>query len=341
MPDTRIAFAFAGWPEEVEAIRHLVEHDGDEVVTLTLDLGQGEDLDGLREQALEAGAVRAHVMDLRETLARDFLLPALQACGASDGGVPLDRELRLATVVKALAEVAGMENAHYLAHGGSADDASLHGHFEELVQTLRPDSGGFVWPASLFDSDTRPSEQRATVSVIGRELRLPAGASDAEISGVYRVTRERTATPDGPARVEIAFEQGVPTSVNGVRLPFPELLDSLDTIVGVHGVGRFDGLLGAYSAAYDRPMRHIGEAPAVLVLALAYDALERRVWPAELVDLKAQLAATFRGLLRRGRWFSPTRQAISAFIAQADQLVTGTVTLELFKGSCRVLTLTK
>jgi argininosuccinate synthase len=114
------------------------------------------------------------------------------------------------------------------------------------------------------------------------------------------------------------------------------LLDSLDTIVGVHGVGRFDGLVGPYSAAYDAPSRHVGEAPAVIVLAQAYDALERRMWPAELVDLKQQLAVAFRGLVRRGRWFSPTRRAISAFVADAQQGLTGTVRLELFKGACRV-----
>ena len=104
---TRVAFAFAGWPVEAAAVRHLVEVEGDEVVTLTLDLGQGQDLDGVREAALEAGAVRAHVMDVRDALALEFLLPALKACGAQQGGVPLARELRLAAIVKSLVEVAG------------------------------------------------------------------------------------------------------------------------------------------------------------------------------------------------------------------------------------------
>ena len=116
---TRVAFAFAGWPVEAAAVRHLVEVEGDEVVTLTLDLGQGQDLDGVREAALEAGAVRAHVMDVRDALALEFLLPALKACGAQQGGVPLARELRLAAIARSLIEVAGMENATFLAHGGA------------------------------------------------------------------------------------------------------------------------------------------------------------------------------------------------------------------------------
>jgi len=155
-------------------------------------------------------------------------------------------------------------------------------------------------------------------------------------SRLYRVTRERSATPETPATLELAFDAGTPVSVNGVRLPFIELLDSLDTIVGVHGVGRFDGLSGPYSAAYDAASRHVGEAPAVLVLGLAYDALERRLWPAELVDLKQQLAVAFRSLVRRGKWFSPTRRAISAFVGDAQHSLTGSVRLELFKGACRV-----
>jgi argininosuccinate synthase len=335
---TRIAFAFAGWPVEAPAVRHLVEVEGDEVVTLTLDLGQGQDLDAVREDALEAGAVRAHVMDVRDALALEFLLPALKACGAQQGGVPLARELRLAAVVKSLVEVAAMENATFLAHGGGHDDASLHAQLEELAQTARPGTGGFVWPASLMDPDAAEAaetrEPTPSISIVGREQRLAPGVEIA--SRLYRVTRERSATPETPATLELAFEAGTPVSVNGVRLPFIELLDSLDTIVGVHGVGRFDGLSGPYSAAYDAASRHVGEAPAVLVLGLAYDALERRLWPAELVDLKQQQAVAFRSLVRRGKWFSPTRRAISAFVTDAQHSLTGSVRLELFKGACRV-----
>jgi argininosuccinate synthase len=338
---TRVAFAFAGWPGEAQALRHLVEVEGDEVVSLTLDVGQQQDLDGVREAALEAGAVRAHVMDVRDQLALEYLLPALRACGAQQGGVPLARELRLAAIVKSLVDVAGMENAAFLAHGGERDDASVHAHLEELAQTVRPGTGGFVWAASLLDGDGAAEEAVAardaapSVSIVGREQRLGV-EPDGTAPGLYRATRERSAAPETPATLEIAFDKGTPVSVNGVRLPFIELLDSLDTIVGVHGVGRFDGLVGPYSAAYDAPSRHVGEAPAVIVLALAYDALERRMWPAELVDLKQQLAVAFRGLVRRGRWFSSTRRAISAFVADAQQGLTGTVRLELFKGACRV-----
>src|SRR5262245_41393264 len=232
---TRVAFAFAGWPGEAAALRHLVQVEGDEVVTLTLDVGQGQDLDGVREEALEAGAVRAHVMDVREALAMEYLLPALKACGAQQRGVPLARELRLAAIVKTLVEVGGMENAAFLAHGGGPTDASIHAHLEELAQTVRPGTGGFIWASSLVESDETGAAAREaspTVSIVGRELHLVDGAEPPD-TGLYRVTRDRSASPDTPATLEIAFEKGTPISVNGVRLPFIELLDSLDTIVGV------------------------------------------------------------------------------------------------------------
>lgn len=335
---TRIVFAFSGWPEEARALRHLVEDKGAEVVTLTADLGQGQDLDGVREQALEAGAVRAHVMDLREPLARDYLLPALQACGASEGGVPLARELRLAALVRALADVAGMEGAHHLAHGGSGDDATVHGQFEELVETIHPGAGGFLWPAAHLDDEAGGrGPSHVIVSLLGREQRMDEHDGRTLAGNLYRLTREPAASPDAPALIELDIESGVPAQLNGVRLSFPELLDSLETIVGAHGVGRFDGVLGPYSTAYDRRTRHVGEAPAVLGLATAYDALERRVWPAELFDLKQHLATAARSLIRRGRWFSPARLAIAGFVTEAHRRLTGTVRLELFKGGCRVV----
>src|SRR4029450_12844456 len=105
---TRVAFAFAGWPGEAEALRHLVQVEGDEGVSLSLAGGQQQGLEGGREAALEAGAVRAHVMDVRDALALDYLLPALRACGAQQGGVPLARELGLAAIAQAPGGGAGL-----------------------------------------------------------------------------------------------------------------------------------------------------------------------------------------------------------------------------------------
>jgi argininosuccinate synthase len=150
------------------------------------------------------------------------------------------------------------------------------------------------------------------------------------------LTRASGAAPDAPAHLAVRFERGAPVMVNGVTMPLAEILDSLDTIVGAHGVGRYDGRLGSYFDRRDAPIWHRGEAPSALVLALALEALERRVWPAELYDVKEQMAGAFRRVVRSGEWFSPTREAIAAFIDRAHANVTGAVHLDLFKGGVRV-----
>ncbi len=133
---SRVLFAFSGDPSDVRAVQALAAEAGVEVATLTLDLGQREDLDAVREQALEAGAVRAHVIDGRDALVTDLLLPALRAGGASDGSVPLARALCAALIARWLADVADMESAPALAHGSLHDAQSVR--FVELVEGLRP-----------------------------------------------------------------------------------------------------------------------------------------------------------------------------------------------------------
>lgn len=333
---SRIVFAFAGWPDEVRAIRHLVETDGAEVATLTLDLGQGQDLDAVRVQALGAGAVRAHVIDVRDALITDFFLPALRACGARATGVVLARDLSTALAARALVEIADVESTAFVAHGAGAHDGERHALFDALVEDLAPRRMAVLWPAAQLSDPAVSRDADATRNVLAREMRAAAEMSDAAGASFYRLTREPAAAPDAPARLVVRFERGVPTALNGVTMPLSEILDSLDTIVGAHGVGRYDGRLGSYFDRRDPPTWHRGEAPAVVALAIALDALERRVWPAELYDVKDQMAGAFRRVIRSGEWFSPTREAIAAFIDRADANVTGSVKIDLFKGGARV-----
>jgi argininosuccinate synthase len=334
---SRVVFAFAGWPDEVRAVRHLVEQAGNEVVTLTLDLGQRQDLDSVRALALGAGAARAHVIDVRDALITDFFLPALRACGAAVGGVVLARDLSTALVARSLVEIADVESTSCVAHGAAAQDGERHALVDALVEDLAPRRLAVIWPASqLPRQDKAARDVVPSQNVLAREVRSVGGPPDAEPSNLYRLTRAPGAAPDAPAHLAVRFERGAPVMVNGVTMPLAEILDSLDTIVGAHGVGRYDGRLGSYFDRRDAPIWHRGEAPSALVLALALEALERRVWPAELYDVKEQMAGAFRRVVRSGEWFSPTREAIAAFIDRAHANVTGAVHLDLFKGGVRV-----
>ena len=151
---------------------------------------------------------------------------------------------------------------------------------------------------------------------------------------VYTLTRSPADAPDGPAHVELDFEQGVPTAINGVAMPLVELISSLGTIAGAHGVGRIDmvenRLVGIKS-------REIYEAPAAVVLHMAHRELETLVIPRDLERIKRGLSSVYADLVYNGLWFTPTRHALDALVADVQLRVTGTVRLQLFKGNCRVV----
>jgi len=151
---------------------------------------------------------------------------------------------------------------------------------------------------------------------------------------VYTLTRAPADCPDLPAYVEIEFEAGVPVGINGVAMPLVELVASLETIAGAHGVGRIDmvenRLVGIKS-------REVYEAPAAVVLHLAHRELEGLVIPRDLERLKFELGRVYADLVYNGLWFAPTREAIDAFVDKVQGRVTGTVRLKLFKGDCRVV----
>jgi argininosuccinate synthase len=151
---------------------------------------------------------------------------------------------------------------------------------------------------------------------------------------IYALTKSPADAPDVPAYVEIEFARGVPTHVNGVAMPFAELIGSLETIAGAHGVGRIDMLENRLVGIKSR---EIYEAPAAVVLHTAHRELENMVIPRDLQRLKRQLSQVYADLVYNGLWFTQTREAIDAFVRSVQQRVDGTVRLKLFKGDCRVV----
>jgi argininosuccinate synthase len=151
---------------------------------------------------------------------------------------------------------------------------------------------------------------------------------------IYALTRSPRDCPDEPAYVEIAFEEGVPRRANGIEMPLVELIESLETIAGAHGVGRIDMV---ENAAGGGKSREIYEAPAAVLLHTAHSELEKLVVPRDLERLGHDLGRAYADLAYNGRWFSPTREAIDAFMRTIQPRVTGSVRLKLFKGDCRVV----
>jgi argininosuccinate synthase len=336
---TRIVLAHSGGFDTLAAIPWLGGTRSAEVVTVTIDLGQDCDLADVRERALAAGARRAHVVDARLDLIRDYALPSLQAGALYAGGCPFTSALGLAVVARTVVDVARMEGALAIAHGAAGLDAQrIERAVRELdpalelvaVNELRDGSGVDAGAASRARNGSLPGSafvpaDRAA-NAWGRSIVVAAGS--APPSG-FRLTRAPRECPEQPAVVEIAFERGVPVSVNGIEMPLLELIESLETIAGAHGIGRFE-----ISAAGASAVATICEAPAAAVLHLAHRALERRIVPAEISAVLTAASRAYGDVVEQGGWFSPTRQYLAALIAAVQAELNGLVRLELFKGEC-------
>jgi len=351
MAKERVVLAYSGGLDTSVAVPWIAEKYDAEVVCVTMDLGQGKELESVRERALAAGAVRAHVLDVREEFAAQYILPALQAGAIYEGSYPLATALGRPLIARKLVEIARIEGAASIAHGctGKGNDQV---RIDVSARALEPGIR-VIAPAREWGM-TRPDEIEYARS---RGIPVPVTAAspystDANLWGrsiecgvledpwieppddVYTLTKDPSECPDEPAYIELIFDRGVPVAVNGVSMPLTEIIASVATIAGAHGVGRIDmvenRLVGIKS-------REIYEAPAAVVLHSAHRELENFVSPRDLARIKQELALKYADLVYNGLWFSPVREAIDAFVATIQPRVTGTIRVKLFKGTCRIV----
>ncbi len=347
----RIVLAYSGGLDTSVAIPWLAEKYGAEVIAVTLDLGQGKELEDVGDRARAVGAVQVHVIDVRDEFVRDYILPSLQAGALYEDRYPMATALGRPLIAKQLVEVAEREGATAIAHGctGKGNDQV---RIDVSARALNPDIR-VVAPAREWGM-TRPDE---IAYAAAREIPVPVTvespfSTDANLWGrsiecgvledpwveppeeIYALTRSPAAAPDEPAYVEIEYEAGVPVRLNGAGLGLKELVSSLEATAGAHGVGRLDmvenRLVGIKS-------REIYEAPAAVVLHAAHRELESMVIPRDLERLHRQLGRVYADLVYNGLWFTPSREAIDAFVAKVQARVTGKVRVKLFKGDCRVV----
>jgi argininosuccinate synthase len=347
----RIVLAYSGGLDTSVAIPWLREHYQAEVIAVTLDLGQGKELGGVRERALAVGAIAAHVVDVREEFAREYILPALKAGAIYEDKYPLATALGRPLIARHLVRIAEHEGATAIAHGctGKGNDQV---RLDVSARALNP-ALKVIAPARIWGM-TRPDEIEYARR---RGIPVPATvespySTDANLWGrsiecgvledpwaeppeeIYTSTKAAAECPDTPAYVEVAFDRGVPVQVNGVDMPLVELIASLGTIAGAHGVGRIDMLENRLVGIKSR---EIYEAPAAVVLHAAHRELEAMVVPRDLERLKHSLGRTYADLVYNGLWFTPMREAIDAFFEKVQERVTGIARLKLFKGDCRIV----
>lgn len=347
---TRIVLAYTGGLETTALIPWLAEQRRADVITVTVDVGQGREFEAIRERALAAGAVRAHVVDGREAFAREFVLPALQANALYESRYPLATALSRPLIARTLVEVAGLEGASLVAHGCTEHNDRVR--IEEGIRALGPAlqplaptcEWGFDRAAVLayarahgVPAPTVPdSPYRIDQNLWGRSIEC--GVIDdpwlEAPEDVYALTRSAEAAAPSPAYVEIAFERGEPVAINGVSMGLVELLDVLTTIAGQHGIGRIDMVENSVAGT---KTREIYEAPAAVVLHAAHKELEVLVSPRELDRLSRELSIAYADLVYNGQWFSPMREALDAFFASVQSRVSGTIRAKLSRGACTMV----
>ncbi len=347
----RIVLAYSSGLDTSVAIPWLKEKHKAEVIAVTLDLGQGRELAEIRDRTLAAGAARAHVLDLRKEFARDFVLPALKADVMYEDGYPMATALGRPLIAQELVEIAEIEQATAVAHGCTGkgnDEVRLDGTTRALnpkLNVIAPSRDwGMTRPEGIEYAAKRGVPVPANIdnphsidsNLCGRSIEC--GVLEAPWceppEEVYTLTKSPAECPDEPAHVEISFERGVPTTTNGVAMPLVDLIASLSTIAGAHGVGRIDmvenHLVGIKS-------REIYEAPAAVVLHAAHKELQRLVTPRDLDPFSCLVSLRYADVIHDGLWFTPLREAVDACVDKVQERVTGVVRLRLFKGDCRIV----
>ena len=347
----RIVLAYSGGLDTSVAIPWMAEKYDAEIIAVTMDLGQGNELEEVRDRALAAGAVRAHVLDLREEFAREYVLPALKADAIYEDRYPMATALGRPLIAQKLVEIADIEQATAVAHGCTGkgnDQVRLDVTTRALGPSLQVIAPARVWGMTRADeieyARTRGIPVPATIdSPYSTDTNLWGRSIECGVledpwheppDDIYSLTRSPAECPDDPAYVELTFEGGMPTAINGVPMPLVDLIASLGIISGAHGVGRIDmvenRLVGIKS-------REIYEAPSAVVLHAAHKELQKLVTTRDLDRLARFVSLQYADLVYNGLWFTPAREALDAFVGKVQERVTGAVRLKLFKGDCRIV----
>ena len=347
MSKDRIVLAYSGGLDTSVAIGWIAHETGKEVVAVAADVGQGgEDLEVIRQRALDCGAVEAVVADVRDEYADDFCLPALQANALYMGRYPLVSALSRPLIAKHLVAAARRYGADTVAHGctGKGNDQV---RFEVGIAALAPelrciapvrDSGMTRDRAIAFAEDrglqidvTRKSPYSIDQNVWGRavETGFLEDPWNAPIEDVYAYTRA-PGSADGSDEVVVTFVDGVPTAIDGRPVTVLQAIEELNRRAGAQGIGRLDmvedRLVGIKS-------REVYEVPGALALITAHQELENLTVERELARFKRGVEQRWAELVYDGLWFSPLKRALDGFLAESQRHVTGEIRMTLANGT--------
>jgi argininosuccinate synthase len=345
----KIVVAYSGGLDTSVIITWLRETYGCEVIAFTADIGQGEELEPLREKALKTGASKIYIDDLREEFVRDFVFPVLRANAVYEGRYLLGTSIARPLIAKRQIEIAEKEGADAVSHGatGKGNDQV---RFELTYLALKPNvkivAPWREWtmkgredlidyaekhriPVTATRSKPYSTDRNLLhISYEGGVLEDPWNEST---NDMYTMAVPVEKAPDKPEYVEIAYDAGNPVSINSRILTPAALLAEANRIAGSHGIGRVDLVENRYVGMKSRG---VYETPGGTLLHAAHRAVESITMDREVMHLRDTLVPRYAELVYYGYWFAPERAMLQAAIDESQKNVTGTARIKLYKGNC-------
>ena len=346
----KIVLAYSGGLDTSVIIPWLKEHyEGCEVIAVAADVGQGTELEGLEEKAIKTGASKLYIEDLSKEFVEDYIFPTLKAGAKYEGEYLLGTSFARPIIAKRITEIALKEGADAIAHGctGKGNDQV---RFELSIKAFAPQMPVIapwrVWEFKSRDDEIDYAESHNIPLRISREtnyskdknlwhlshegLDLEDPANEPQYEKILEMGVTPEQAPDAPEYVTIDFEKGIPVAVNGEKLDGVALIEKLNGLGGKHGVGILDivenRLVGMKS-------RGVYETPGGAILYFAHEMLEQLCLDKNTQHMKQKLALDFADLVYNGLWYTPLREALSAFVDKTQETVTGTVKVKLYKGN--------
>ncbi|HOF78573.1 MAG TPA: argininosuccinate synthase [Smithellaceae bacterium] len=350
----KVVLAYSGGLDTSVIVRWLIETYGCEVICFAADLGQKEELTGLKKKAINTGASKIYIEDLREEFARDFVFRALRANAVYEGTYLLGTSLARPLIAKRQIEIAKMEKADAVAHGatGKGNDQV---RFELTYIALNPSIKIISpWKDEKWDLNSRElmidyAEKHKIPVALTKAKPYSSDRNLLHISheggiledpwaeppeNIFVLTKSPEKSPDKPTYVEIDFVKGNPVAINGKKMSPAVLMDKINQIAGENGVGRVDMVENRFVGMKSRG---VYETPGGTVLWAAHRAVESLTMDREVMLMRDSLIPKYARLVYNGFWYSPEMETLQKYIDATQENVTGTARMKLYKGSCSVV----